>query len=119
MRTGWRCSLLFRAEPSGVMIVPARGERVSLPWKQIRRIYISRLLPRRVYLVILTESSRFSMLLHEFVNLRLRPALPATHTRFALLTDGDDLPFSQMVPVLKHLNDERIVSEILSVRPAP
>ncbi len=115
MRTGWRRFLLFRAEPSGVMIVPDKGERVSLSWEQIRRVYLSRLPSRRVALVVLTTSGQFSIVLHEFVRLR---RLPVTHSRFALLPEGKDLPFSQMAPVWAHLNDERIVSEILSVRPA-
>ena len=115
MRTGWSRCLLFRAEPSGVMIVPDGEERVFLAWDKVRQIYISRLLPRRGQLVVETEPRTYAVTICEFVPSR---RMPKVQCRFSLISDDKTPRYFEMESVLAHFRDDRILKQIQSVRPS-
>ena len=116
MRTGLRRTLLFRADAYGVTIIPDRREQISLPWSQIRRIFLSRQHPRRLDLVVLAEDGKYSVVVHERPA-TVRSGIPPVLCRFALLSDGEKSRYCRMEPVWLHLRDDRIPSSIFSVRP--
>ena len=85
-----------------------------LRWDEIDRVYLSRQIPRKVYLVFLTKAGlRHRLLIGRLPGgVRRLPLL----CRFGLAEEGKPLHRLGLEPVAAHLNDGRIISELLSVR---
>ena len=105
---------VLTADRNCVRLSPPDEETLMLRWDEIDRVYLSRQIPRKVYLVFLTKAGlRHRLLIGRLPDgLRRLPSL----YRFGLAKEGKPLHRLGLEPVAAHLNDGRIISELLSVR---
>ena len=105
---------VLTADRNCVRLSPPDEETLMLRWDEIDRVYLSRQIPRKVYLVFLTKAGlRHRLLIGRLPGgVRRLPLL----CRFGLAEEGKPLHRLGLEPVAAHLNDGRIISELLSVR---
>ena len=105
---------VLTADRNCVRLSPPDEETLMLRWDEIDHVYLSRQIPRKVYLVFLTKAGlRHRLLIGRLPGgVRRLPLL----CRFGLAEEGKPLHRLGLEPVAAHLNDGRIISELLSVR---